>query len=103
LTKEAQPNQLVEQSNRRIKARNSKKSRKFIRRKCLQTIRKVDTERSLNISNIIEENGMILNRDIFNHSTYRRLNLQMKYNFYSNQFAEPKEVCLQTLSTAYNI
>jgi hypothetical protein len=27
----------------------------------------------------------------------------MKYNFYSNQFAEPKEVSLQTLSTASNL
>jgi hypothetical protein len=102
LTKEAQLNQLVEQSNRRVKVKNNKKRRKFIRRKCLRAIRKVDTERSLNISNIIEENRMILNGDIINHSTYRRLNLQMIDNFYSNQFAEPKEVNLQILNTASN-
>jgi hypothetical protein len=58
LTKESQPNQLIEQSYRRVEKRsNKKKPRKFVQKEYIQTIRRVDTKRGFNIDNTMEENG----------------------------------------------
>jgi hypothetical protein len=89
--------------NSHAKELKKEKSSKKELEQCLQLIRKVDTGKSFNLSNAVEENGITLNRDISNHLTYHIWNLKIKYNFYSNKLAELQKGNFQTESTVINL